>query len=164
MEIVVRRLEPFCGISGSWGTGCARFQSSVSNPIKRSIAVLVRKENLILSVRRPDNDDELPGVWGLPAGSFRNSESTGDLIARIGQQKLGVVLTPIRKLAEGTQDRPTYRLQMELWEVAMEGNPNQPSFRWATTNLLRPGMAQGSLCCELALGLQARKGKSRLSL
>jgi ADP-ribose pyrophosphatase YjhB (NUDIX family) len=123
----------------------------VSRPIKRSIAVLIRNGDLILSVRRADNDDELPGVWGLPAGSFRSSESLEDLVARIGQQKLGVVLTPLRKLTEGTQNRPAYRLEMELWEVSMEGTPNHPSYRWGLIEVLRPGMMQGSLCCELAL-------------
>lgn len=123
----------------------------MSRPIKRSIAVLIRNGDLILSVRRADNDDELPGVWGLPAGSFRSSESLEDLVARIGQQKLGVVLTPLRKLTEGTQNRPAYQLEMELWEVSMEGTPNHPSYRWGLIEVLRPGMMQGSLCCELAL-------------
>jgi ADP-ribose pyrophosphatase YjhB (NUDIX family) len=123
----------------------------VSRPIKRSIAVLIRNGDLILSVRRADNDDELPGVWGLPAGSFRSSESLEDLVARIGQQKLGVVLTPLRKLTEGTQNRPAYQLEMELWEVSMEGTPNHTAYRWGLIEVLRPGMMQGSLCCELAL-------------
>jgi len=136
----------------------------VSKPVKRSVAIIVRKGDLILSVRRPDNDDELPGVWGLPAGSFRSSESLEDLIARIGRQKLGVALTPIRRLADGSQDRPAYRLQMELWEVSMEGAPNHPEFAWSPLEVLKAGMDQGSLCCELALGLEAGKGKSRVSL
>jgi len=123
----------------------------VSKPVKRSVAVLIRKGDLLLSVRRPDNDDELPGVWGLPAGSFRESETLNELILRIGRQKLGVDLTPIRKLAEGTQDRPGYLLEMELWEVEMTGNPDHPAFQWATAQTLKPGMVQGSLCCELAL-------------
>jgi len=123
----------------------------VARPVKRSIAVLIRKDGLILSVRRADNDDELPGVWGLPAGSFRESETLADLIARIGQQKLGVALTPIRKIAEGTQDRPAYRLQMELWEVSMLGIPSHTAFQWAPIGVLKQGMIQGSLCCELAV-------------
>ena len=132
----------------------------MSKPIKRSVAVLVRKDDLILSVRRPDNDEELPGVWGIPAGSFQESETLDELIARIGKQKLGVTLTPIRKLAEGIQDRPTYRLQMELWEVAMSGNPNHPAFQWAPVDLLKPGMAQESLCCELALKISGTEQNS----
>jgi len=136
----------------------------VSRPIKRSIAVLIRNGDLIFSVRRPDNDDELPGVWGLPAGTFRNSESVEELIARIGQQKLGVTLVPIRKLTEGTQDRPAYRLQMELWEVSMEGTPKHPAYQWSRVDVLKAGVTLGSLCCELAVSLDAEKGKSRFSL
>jgi 8-oxo-dGTP diphosphatase len=146
----VRPLESCCGTSGSWEIGCGRFRNSVAKPIKRSIAVLIRKGDLILSVRRADNDDELPGIWGLPAGSFRESESLADLIARIGLQKLGVSLTPIRRIAEGVQDRPGYQLQMELWEVAMRGDPSHSAFEWATIEVLKAGMDQGSLCCELA--------------
>jgi ADP-ribose pyrophosphatase YjhB (NUDIX family) len=136
----------------------------VSKPSKRSVAVLIRKGDLILTVRRADNDDELPGVRGLPAGSFSDSESLEELVARIGQRKLGVALTPIRKLAEGTQERPAYRLQMELWEVSMEAAPGNSEFQWSSPEVLQPGKIQGSLCCELALSLSARKGEGRLSL
>jgi len=120
-------------------------------PVKRSIAVLIRNGDRILSTRRPDHDDELPGVWGLPAGTFRESETLYDLIARIGLDKLGVTLTPIRKICEGTQERDGYRLEMELWEAAMEGTPSHPAFQWAAFEILEPGVSQGSLCCELAL-------------
>jgi ADP-ribose pyrophosphatase YjhB (NUDIX family) len=119
--------------------------------LKRSVAVLVRQGDLILSLRRPDDDDELPGVWGLPAGSFREGESINQLIERIGRDKLGVALKPERRIAEGTQDRPSYRLEMELWEVTMQGIPQRGEWRWAPIDVLRPGMAAGSLCCALAL-------------
>jgi ADP-ribose pyrophosphatase YjhB (NUDIX family) len=123
----------------------------VEKPVKHSVAVLIRNGNLILSTRRPDSDDELPGVWGLPAGSFRSGETLKDLIERIGTQKLGFLLEPVRLLAEGSQERPTYILQMELWEAAIAGTPTHPAFRWADLKSLEPGRAQGSLCCELAL-------------
>ena len=127
----------------------------MAKPVKRSIAVLIRNHDRILSVRRRLDDDELPGVWGLPAGSFRSGESVADLIARIGREKLGVVLTPLSKLAEGIQGRSAYQLHMDLWEARMEGTPSHPEYRWESFEILRPGMARGSLCCELALGLKA---------
>ena len=151
MATGVRRLEPCYATSGSWGIGCGHFRTSVAKPVKRSISVLIRKGDLLLSVRRADNDDELPGVWGLPAGSFRDAESSVDLIARIGREKLGVELVPIQKIAEGVQDRPAYQLQMELWEVAMRGNSSHEALQWASIEVLKPGMERGSLCCELAL-------------
>lgn len=123
----------------------------VSLPAKHSVAVLVRNGDRILAIRRPDDDDELPGIWGLPAGSFRDSETLEDLIHRIGLDKLGVSLSPIRKLADGAQDRERYRLEMELWEVEMEGAPGKAQWQWTALETLQQGSDQGSLCCRLAL-------------
>ena len=90
----------------------------------------------------------------MPAGTLQPAETLHMLIARIGQQKLGVPLTPVRKLAEGTQDRPTYLLRMELWEAEMEGIPSHPSYQWGDWEILKAGRDKGSLCCTLALGLK----------
>jgi ADP-ribose pyrophosphatase YjhB (NUDIX family) len=113
----------------------------------------------VLSVRRSDDDDELPGVWGLPAGTLRAGETKDDLIKRIGWEKLGVALTPVRQINAGKQMRQHYLLEMELWEVAMEGAPLHHEWRWAPINSLQPGADAGSLCCELAL-----KSEGRVSL
>jgi ADP-ribose pyrophosphatase YjhB (NUDIX family) len=123
----------------------------VSLPIKHSVAVVVRNGNQILTIRRPDDDDELPGVWGLPAGSFKPGETLDDLVARIGRHKLGVSLVPVRKLAGGSQARAAYHLEMELWEVAMGGLPDRSEWKWSPADALAPGRAKGSLCCDLAL-------------
>jgi ADP-ribose pyrophosphatase YjhB (NUDIX family) len=125
-------------------------------PIKRSVAVLVRRDHDILAVRRSDDDDELPGVWGLPAGTLRPGETVPDVIRRIGRDKLGVKLLPIKCLAAGEQERLRYRLEMELWEVSMEGTPNHPDWQWNELELLRAGKVAGSLCCELAIKHQSR--------
>lgn len=125
-------------------------------PIKHSVAVLVRRGNEILSTRRPDDDDELPGIWGLPAATARGQETTQEVIARIGREKLGAKLTPIRVLGSGAQDRLKYRLEMQLWEVSMEGKPTHPNWQWASIEVLLPGKEAGSLCCELAINSNGR--------
>jgi 8-oxo-dGTP diphosphatase len=119
--------------------------------VKHSVALAIFKDDQIFAIRRPQDDDELPGIWGLPAGTCRDQETTADVIMRIGRDKLGVNLTPVRRLADGRQDRSRYRLEMELWEALMEGIPKYPEWQWASVDLLRPGAAAGSLCCELAL-------------
>jgi ADP-ribose pyrophosphatase YjhB (NUDIX family) len=128
-------------------------------PLKHSVAVVVLHGNRLLAIRRPDNDDELPGIWGLPAGTCRGHESVEDVIHRIGEEKLGVRLEPVRHLAFGAQPRQAYRLEMELWEASMTGTPTYPDWQWAPIELLEPGSAQGSLCCELAI-----KSRGRVSL
>jgi 8-oxo-dGTP diphosphatase len=119
--------------------------------VKHSVAVLISRGDKVLAIRRPDDEEELPGIWGLPAGTCLSGETVTDVIRRVGREKLRVSLTPVRKLASGTQDRPGYRLDMELWEVGMEGTPGHPQWQWASLELLRPGMLAGSLCCELAV-------------
>jgi 8-oxo-dGTP diphosphatase len=123
----------------------------MSLPVKRSVAVLIRNGDAFLSTRRADDDDEFPGVWGLPAGSYRSGESLEQLVTRIGKEKLGVTLIPVRQIAAGRQRRERYVLEMELWEAELSGVLRHPAFQWATTNILEPGVAQGSLCCRLAV-------------
>jgi ADP-ribose pyrophosphatase YjhB (NUDIX family) len=118
--------------------------------VKDSVAVVIRDGARILTIRRPEDDNELPGVWVLPAGTALGEETLDDVIRRIGRDKLGVELRPVRKLAFGTQARQKYFLKMELWEVLMEGTPRYPEWEWASVGRLRPGAAAGSLCCELA--------------
>lgn len=124
--------------------------------IKKSVAVVIFNGDRLFSIRRPPDDDELPGIWGLPAGTSRAAETVEEVIRRIGFDKLGVKLTPVRELALGRQMRPNYLLEMELWEASMEGTPNYPEWQWASVDLLRPGAASGSLCCELALQHKGR--------
>jgi 8-oxo-dGTP diphosphatase len=131
---------------------------NVALPVKHSVAVMIIKENHILAIRRSESDDEFPGIWGLPAGTLHGSETVEDVIVRIGRDKLRVDLSPIRKIAAGTQIRATYRLEMALWEASMDGEPTYPEWQWAPVDLLRSGAAAGSLCC--ALGIQ---NKSRVS-
>jgi ADP-ribose pyrophosphatase YjhB (NUDIX family) len=125
-------------------------------PVKHSVAVMILNGDKVLSVRRSDEDDELPGIWGLPAGTLRGAETIEDLIMRIGRDKLGVELAPVRKLASGRQIRSQYLLEMDLWEASMKGTPTHLEWRWATIDSLQPGAAAGSLCCGLAV---KRKGR-----
>jgi ADP-ribose pyrophosphatase YjhB (NUDIX family) len=123
----------------------------VATPAKHSVAVLIRKGTQILALRRPDDDDELPGIWGLPAGTLRASETVEDLIRRIGRDKLGAELRGIQRIIGGHQHRMRYRLEMELWEAEMANTPSRGQWKWAELSLLEEGRSKGSFCCELAL-------------
>jgi ADP-ribose pyrophosphatase YjhB (NUDIX family) len=125
-------------------------------PVKHSVAVMIFKTGKVLSLRRQDDDDELAGVWGLPAGTFRHEETIEDLVMRIGRDKLGVELTPVRKLISGRQMRSQYLLEMDLWEATIKGIPERGDWRWATIESLQAGAKAGSLCCELALQQEGR--------
>ncbi len=117
-----------------------------------------------LLVRRPGDDPDLPGVWGLPAGSRGEGESREALIRRIGREKLGVELGPLGALVEGGADRTAYRLKMQLHgAVILEGTPAVPQsasevtqyseWAWKHPQELADGAGRGSLCCRLGLDL-----------
>ena len=141
----------------------------------RAIAVVISAPhdvNLVLSVRRPDDDEDLPGVWGLPATTVRKGEADPDAALRMGETKLSSGLTLRNLLSDGTQNRPDNKLYMRLYSGIMtDPEPTLPSnaepegvtyyadWRWAPMSSLVEGAERGSLCCALALrshGARAR--------
>ena len=127
--------------------------TKTSKRIKHSVAVLVRKGDKILTVRRPDDDVELPGIWGLPAGAYRTGETLETIVERIGRDKLGIELRSLDVLVRGRQNRADYTLEMELVEAEMDGIPSHSEWRWALPGVLQGGQERGSLCCDLALSI-----------
>ena len=128
----------------------------ISNPLDTS---------LVLTVLRPDDDEDLPGVWGLPATSINGDETDADAANRLGTRKLGAMLTLGTLLAEGIQERSIYHLTMRLYSAFLgatspllrasdnhdDGTTYYNEWKWAARDSLREGAKMGSLCCQLAL-------------
>ena len=73
--------------TGMWRTMGVRM--GASKPKKRSVALVVVEEDdpsKVLLVWRPEDDEEFPGMWGLPAGSLRSNETYEEVARRIGTQ------------------------------------------------------------------------------
>ena len=114
--------------------------------------VVERPEGLLL-VRRPDDDADLPGVWGLPAASLEPGESEEDAVRRAGRDKLGVEVRPVAPL--GTDASMTgWRAELVGGEpsVPQPGPHTQYSeLRWGDPAQLAPAARQGSLCSRVVL-------------
>ena len=137
--------------------------------VRRAVAVAVRREDgLLLAVRRPDEPgEELPGVWGLPAATLHEGESVEDGVRRLGREKLGGELTPLRALAAGDERREGYALRMTVYEASLAGEPRLPArtpgatstlyeaFDWLPLASFEEAAARGSLCCRLLLETDA---------
>jgi 8-oxo-dGTP pyrophosphatase MutT (NUDIX family) len=114
--------------------------------------VVERPEGVLL-VRRPDGDESLPGVWGLPAASLADGESERDAVRRAGREKLGVEVRPLDPLGS--------ELTMTDWLVeVVDGEPSVPQdgpntqyaeLRWGEPRELVPAARQGSLCSRALL-------------
>jgi len=133
-------------------------------PIKSSVAFVVWNEtnDRVLSVQRPANDENLPNVWGLPAGSLREGETFEDSVLRSGKEKLGTQLEIVKLLVEGDIERERYVLHMKEFEARIiSGTPVVPqnvaevtqyqNWKWAEPKLMVEAAQKGSLCSRLFL-------------
>lgn len=133
--------------------------------VKRSVSFVIRhpaRPGLVLAVRRPPDDDDLPDAWGLPAGSLREEESWDEAVRRAGREKLGVELEVGDVLEEGRIERATYTLHMRLYDARIvAGAPAVPqstpgvtqygALDWAAPDRFVAAADAGSLCCRLYL-------------
>jgi ADP-ribose pyrophosphatase YjhB (NUDIX family) len=130
-------------------------------PLKRSVSLVIEGPAGLLLVRRPDDDESLPGVWGLPAASLRSGEQERDAVMRAGRDKLGVELEPLGVVAQERAERPGYELAMRDWAVRIvAGEPAVPQqgegtqyveWRWGRRADLAPAARAGSLCARALL-------------
>jgi 8-oxo-dGTP diphosphatase len=127
------------------------------NPPKQSISLVIEGPQGLLLVRRPEDDEDLPGLWGLPAASLEEGESEEEAVRRAGRAKLGVEVRPVRILGEATGERA----RMRDWKVEIvSGRPSVPQrqtgtqydeLRWGDAAELVPAARAGSLCCRALL-------------
>lgn len=140
-------------------------------PEKRSVAVVIRppdEADRLLTVLRPEDDEDLPSTWGLPAASLRPGESWREAAVRAGRDKLGVELRVDDLVGEDRMERERYVLHMREYEAAIvEGAPevDQPAegvtryqaWTWAGAERLEPAARRGSLCSRIYLRSRGRE-------
>jgi ADP-ribose pyrophosphatase YjhB (NUDIX family) len=129
--------------------------------LKRSVSLVIEGPAGLLLVRRPDDDESLPGAWGLPAATLRPGEAEDDGVRRAGRDKLGVEVRPLRLIGEAEDERPGHRILMRDWAVEIAaGEPAVPQpgegtqyerCRWGDAAELAPAARRGSLCARVLL-------------
>jgi 8-oxo-dGTP diphosphatase len=120
---------------------------------KRSVSLVIDGPDGLLLVRRPDGDESLPGIWGLPAASLGEGESEEDAVRRAGREKLGVEVVPVRPVgSEGGMTDWEVRIAHGSPSVPQEGpNTQYSELRWGELHELQPAARQGSLCSQALL-------------
>ena len=134
--------------------------------IKFAIAVALynpRNKEEVLAVKRPDNDDSLPGVWGLPAVVAKEGELPEDAVIRLGIEKLSTEIKPVSYLGIQYADRVGYELI--LMDIKADLKGNEPSVLNAQTtgtkyvdqqwtsdySIFKEAATKGSLCSRILL-------------
>ena len=130
-------------------------------PLKHSVSLVIEGPGGLLLVRRPEEDESLPGEWGLPAATLRPGEREEDAVRRAGRDKLGVEVRLVRALGKESGERSAYRILMRDWAVEIAaGEPVVPqpgegtqyeSLRWGEVEELVPAARHGSLCARVLL-------------
>jgi 8-oxo-dGTP pyrophosphatase MutT (NUDIX family) len=125
--------------------------------VKRSVSLVIEGPQGVLLVRRPDDDESLPGVWGLPATSLAAGESEEAALRRAGLEKLGVEVRPLRSIGTAAGDQ----MVMRDWAAEIvSGEPLVPQqgpgtqyegWRWGDPGELVPAARAGSLCAQVLL-------------
>jgi 8-oxo-dGTP diphosphatase len=107
----------------------------------------------LLLVRRPDDDDDLPGAWGLPAASLAEGESEEDAVRRAAREKLGVDVRPLRRVG-GEGAMTDWQAEIVSGEPAVpQDGPNTQyvELRRGELRDLVPAARRGSLCSRVLL-------------
>src|SRR5690606_33847207 len=116
-----------------------------------------------LAVRRPLDDDLLPGLWGLPAVSLHPGELPEDAVRRIGREKLATSIEPTRFVGIQAADRGDHLLILMDIEAEVTGRGPDVSAasttgtayvdqRWTDDpRMLTEAAARGSVCSRILL-------------
>jgi ADP-ribose pyrophosphatase YjhB (NUDIX family) len=107
----------------------------------------------LLLVRRPDDDESLPGLWGLPAVSLAPGESEADGVRRAGRDKLGIEVEPLDPVGRD-ETMTDWRASISAGEPAVpQPGPHTQytELRWGEPAELMPAAREGSLCCRVLL-------------
>jgi 8-oxo-dGTP diphosphatase len=85
--------------------------------VKRSVALAAWGAEGLLLVKRPEEDPEFPGVYGLPAVSPQEGESLEEAARRVAREKLSTEVQLHYPVAFGREERPGYTLELWVYEA-----------------------------------------------
>lgn len=94
--------------------------------VKYTVAVVLKQtahSQQFLEVKRPAEDKDLPGNWGLPAVTLKSGELPEDGARRVCREKLGCEAAPTRFLGIMFQKRNSYDIfLMDIEMTLAEGS------------------------------------------
>ena len=120
---------------------------------------MVERDGRFLMIRRADHLEDAPGYWTPTGGRIEPGESPEQAVVREMAEEVGVVVRPLRALAETDSAAGDYRLHWWLAEITSgEARPScdeVAELRWLTLHELRamePVFAQDLEVMERSLG------------
>jgi len=140
----------------------------MSKPVKYSVAVVLRNDKgEYLAVRRPLDDEDHKGHWGLPAVSLKSGETPDQAALRTCKEKLYCSGKIKRFLGIMYQKRNKYDMFLMDIEMTLDGDRQPDVGKSNTTStkyieqlwsddpmLMMPAAKDGSCCSTIFLSDQ----------
>ena len=135
----------------------------MSKQIKYVVAVALKKSansDEFLVVKRPDDDPDLGGHWGLPAVSMKDGELPEQATQRVCKEKLDCKATAVRFMGLMYQKCNSYDIfLMDIEMILDEGqttdvhnahteNTAYTDQKWTTDPMDLMASAKGGSCCS----------------
>jgi len=135
----------------------------MSKQVKYTVAVVLIRKNYpqeFLVVKRPDDDPDLSGEWGLPAISLRPGELPEAGAKRACEEKLGCEADPVRLLGIMFQKRNSYDIFLMDVEMGLgagqiadihDAATKRTAYtdqKWTTDPMVLMPSARNGSCCS----------------
>lgn len=135
----------------------------MSKQIKYVVAVALKKtqdSDEFLVVKRPDDDPDLGGHWGLPAASMKEGELPEQAAQRVCKEKLDCEAAAVRFMGLMHQKRNSYDIfLMDVEMILSDGqtadvhnahteNTAYVDQKWTTDPMDLMASAKGGSCCS----------------
>lgn len=134
-------------------------------PTKLAVAFYIEDDGKFTAVKRNDDDQSFPGVWGLPAGSLQNSEDFEAAVRRAAKTKLGIDVGSMRFEGEMEIEREKYFTRLREYRIIdfsgvptlQNGNEYYAELTWQSDpEIFREPAKQGALCSRIFLKNRAK--------
>jgi 8-oxo-dGTP pyrophosphatase MutT (NUDIX family) len=137
-----------------------------TKPTKYSVALVIYNQDRskFLIVKRPLDDDSLPGYWGFPAASKKSPEENWeDTVKRAAKIKLDIEVKIVKIIGQDTIERKKHNLVLRDYEVDItKGKPTVPqqvkgvtqysNLKWTNDfSDLKKSARDGALCSRIFL-------------
>jgi ADP-ribose pyrophosphatase YjhB (NUDIX family) len=143
-----------------------------NKPTKYVVALVILNDKGELFVVKRPAEGELPNIWGLPATVLKEGELPEKGTKRVGREKLGCKIKPVKFIGAAVQERKDGFMHLFDYQVKIvKGEPDVYKAKTKGTkyinqmwvkdfNVIMDGAKKGSLCEQIFLyskGLWKRK-------
>lgn len=110
---------------------------------KVNVSVVIRQDNSFLLIKRSDDEEVFPGLWGIPGGTVEPSDATlEDALRRECLEEVGVSIENIRQITNDIHDKGEKGALYIVYEASYVSGDIKPldgtaDVQWLTIDQIR---------------------------